>query len=262
MMSRKKKKFYAVLRGRKKGIFDEWKGNDGAHAQVTGFPGASYRGFRSRSEAEEWLRTGDSDERFDRFDEKTDGCDREPDIVDENTSRQKPDGIVMFTDGGCIRNPGPGGYGVVIRYDAKKKELSGGFRSTTNNRMELMACIAGLKELKPGSTVILHSDSQYVVNGIVKGWARRWRASGWMRNRRSPAENADLWAQLLDLIDRHTVDFKWVKGHAGNPDNERCDRLAARAASKTELPPDRAYEEDRTQVRIPPLYDRNGPLDR
>lgn len=152
------------------------------------------------------------------------------------------DNYVIHTDGGAIRNPGPGGYGVVLRYQEHSKELSGGYRLTTNNRMELLACIEGLKAIKLDRKVLLISDSKYVVNGIEKGWAKRWRANGWMRNEEEEAINADLWAELLELCERHQVKLIWVKGHAGDPDNERCDELATAAIQSGELLVDEVYE--------------------
>ncbi len=156
--------------------------------------------------------------------------------------------VTLYTDGGAAGNPGPGGYGAVLLYNDHRKELSAGFRNTTNNRMELMAVIAGLRALKYPCRVLVYSDSQYVVNGIAKGWAEKWRSRGWMRTKSEPAENADLWRTLLDLCDRHAVAFKWVKGHAGNRENERCDQLVKSVFSRKDLPPDTAYETGRTRL--------------
>ena len=139
--------------------------------------------------------------------------------------------VVIYTDGACSGNPGPGGYGVVLLFNSARKELSGGYRLTTNNRMELMACIAGLKALKTRCKVTLYSDSRYVVDAMVKGWARRWRAKGWMRNSKEKALNPDLWAELLSLSEQHEVNFVWVRGHAGAAENERCDQLSVAAAA-------------------------------
>ena len=150
--------------------------------------------------------------------------------------------VIMYTDGACTGNPGPGGYGVVLLYGEHRRELSGGYRRTTNNRMELMAAIKGLEALKQHCLVTLHSDSQYVVEGIESGWAKRWRGNGWMRNRREPAVNPDLWGRLLDLCDKHEVDLRWVRGHAGNPENERCDQLAVQATHRSDLQLDEGYE--------------------
>jgi len=150
--------------------------------------------------------------------------------------------VTIYTDGGCLGNPGPGGYGVVLLHDGNRKELSGGYRLTTNNRMEITAAIAGLKALRGSCDVTLFTDSQYLANAIMKGWAKRWRANGWKRNKSDKALNPDLWQELLDLCDRHQVTFQWVKGHAGTPGNERCDLLSRTAAQQPDLPPDVAYE--------------------
>jgi ribonuclease HI len=150
--------------------------------------------------------------------------------------------VTLYTDGGCIKNPGPGGYGVVLLYCEKRRELSGGFRRTTNNRMEIMAAIAGLEALRYRCAVTIYTDSQYLANAIMKGWAKRWRANGWMRNSEEPALNPDLWARLLDLCDQHSVRFQWLKGHAGDAENERCDRLSSQAARGKELSVDEGYE--------------------
>ncbi len=134
--------------------------------------------------------------------------------------------IEIFTDGACSGNPGPGGWGCILRYGNAEKELSGGEGDTTNNRMELTAAIEGLKALKEKCEVTLYTDSQYVANGINKGWARSWQKNGWIKSDKKPALNRELWEELLSLIDRHEVSVVWVKGHNGHPENERCDRLA------------------------------------
>ncbi len=134
--------------------------------------------------------------------------------------------IEIFTDGACSGNPGPGGWGAVLRYSGHEKELSGSEENTTNNRMELTACIKALSALKEPCEVALTTDSKYVVDGIEQGWARSWRANGWRKADKKPAQNPDLWNELLDLCDEHKVKFIWIKGHAGHPENERCDRLA------------------------------------
>lgn len=152
-----------------------------------------------------------------------------------------PDQVQIHTDGACLGNPGPGGYGVVLRSGENSRELSGGYRLTTNNRMELLAAIMGLEALKRPCQVVLFSDSKYVVNAIEKGWAVRWRANGWMRNRRERAVNPDLWSRLLDLCDTHDVEFRWVRGHSGVADNERCDSLAVAAARGAHLLEDSGY---------------------
>ncbi len=139
--------------------------------------------------------------------------------------------VDLFTDGACSGNPGPGGWGAILRYNGVEKELSGGEANTTNNRMELSAVIFGLKALKEPCAVTLYSDSQYVCNALKLGWAKKWRANGWMRNKKDPALNPELWGELLDLVEKHQVEIIWVKGHAGHPENERCDRLAVAAAN-------------------------------
>ena len=140
--------------------------------------------------------------------------------------------VEIFTDGACSGNPGPGGWGTILRYNGVEKELSGGEANTTNNRMELSAVINGLKALKEPCEVTLYSDSQYVCNALKLGWANKWRSQGWMRNKKEPALNPELWGELLDLCDKHKVEVVWVKGHAGHPENERCDRLAVEAAKR------------------------------
>ena len=240
-----KKKFYAVACGREPGIYNEWYGKDGAEAQVSGFPGARYRGFSRFKEAEDWLGKLQQPGLFDQSEIPT----PEPGGKTDPAQEVKKGEVIIYTDGGCLNNPGPGGYGAVLLHGGKRKELSGGFQRTTNNRMELTACIEGLKSLNYPCSVNIFSDSQYVVNGIKKGWAKRWKRKGWMRTATDPAENADLWAQLLDLCDIHKVDFSWVKGHAGNKENERCDRLANKAAlDKENLRRDTAFETGQTQL--------------
>jgi ribonuclease HI len=150
--------------------------------------------------------------------------------------------IKLYTDGACSGNPGPGGYGVVLLYDSHRKELSGGFRRTTNNRMEILAAITGLEALKEPCHVTLYSDSQYLVNAVEKGWAPRWQTNGWMRNKKEKAVNPDLWERLLELCQIHKVRFEWLRGHAGHGENERCDELATGAARGPNLAIDEGYE--------------------
>ena len=140
--------------------------------------------------------------------------------------------VEIFTDGACSGNPGPGGYGVILRYNGVEKELSGGDSETTNNRMELTAAIKGLEALKERCCVILYSDSKYLTDAINCGWAVKWRENGWMRTKREQALNVDLWERLLDLLEEQEVTFVWVKGHAGHPENERCDHLAVEQTEK------------------------------
>jgi len=137
--------------------------------------------------------------------------------------------ITIYTDGACSGNPGRGGYGAVLIYGDYRKEISGGEALTTNNRMELSGVIKGLEMLKEPCEVTVFSDSKYVVDAIEKGWALRWKNNNWKRNKKDDALNPDLWEALLQLLQKHKVTFKWVKGHAGNVENERCDQLAREA---------------------------------
>lgn len=136
--------------------------------------------------------------------------------------------VYIFSDGACSGNPGPGGYGVILRCEGKETELSGGEPDTTNNRMELTGVIKGLEALKYPCVVTIQTDSKYVVDGIEKGWAKGWRKNGWIKSDKKPALNSDLWGRLLDLLEIHEVRFTWIKGHAGHEENERCDRLAVK----------------------------------
>lgn len=153
--------------------------------------------------------------------------------------------VIIYTDGAATGNPGPGGYATVLLYGAHRKELSGGFRLTTNNRMEIMAAIVGLAALKSPCDVTIYSDSEYMVRAMREGWAIRWRARDWWRTKTEKAANPDLWERLLDLCAQHKVEFVYVRGHAGNVENERCDRLAVTAAAGADLPADVAYEASR-----------------
>lgn len=140
--------------------------------------------------------------------------------------------VILYTDGACSGNPGPGGWGAILEYQGTKKELSGGQAKTTNNRMELTAVIQGLNALKESCIVELYSDSKYVIDALEKGWAEAWRAKGWRKADKKPALNPDLWEQLLCLVEKHQVHYHWVKGHADNPDNNRCDQLAVAESKK------------------------------
>jgi ribonuclease HI len=157
--------------------------------------------------------------------------------------------VTIYTDGGCDPNPGAGGYGVILISGKARKELSGGFCLTTNNRMEIFAAIAGLEALKCPCKVTLYSDSRYLVDAVTKGWAQRWKANGWRRNKKDKALNIDLWKRLLALCEQHMVRFEWVKGHAGHGPNERCDELAMLALKKPNLPIDKGYDKQRVKVQ-------------
>ena len=140
--------------------------------------------------------------------------------------------VTIYTDGACSGNPGAGGWGTILDYNGRQKELSGAEAQTTNNRMELTAVIAGLQALKEPCRVLIVTDSQYVVNGIEKGWAKAWRSRGWMRTKKEPAKNPELWGELLDLLEKHPTTLRWVKGHADDPLNARCDALAVAESRK------------------------------
>ncbi len=226
-----KKKYYAVITGQRPGIYTDWPT---AQAQVKGYPGAKYKGFATRAEAETWIKfsaTGSST--------RKNKDNAKPPV---SAPIEKVGEVVIYTDGGALNNPGPGGYGIVQIYNGKRKEISGGFRLTTNNRMELTACIVALRKLEyRDKSITLYSDSSYVVNGINKSWAKSWRRRGWVKADRKPAVNPDLWSELLDLVEGLDISFKWVKGHSGNPMNERCDELAVASAKRKGLPIDSGY---------------------
>jgi len=151
--------------------------------------------------------------------------------------------IEIYTDGACSPNPGPGGYGLIIAQDGRTRELSGGYRNTTNNRMEIMAAPVGLREIRSeaGEKVKIYSDSRYLVNMYNGGYAAKWRSKGWRLANKQPALNVDLWGELLDLA-HSGVSFEWVRGHSEHPENERCDVLAVAARLQDNLPPDTGYE--------------------
>lgn len=224
------KKYYAVAKGRRPGIYDNWPE---AKLQIEGFTGAVYKGFPTKKEAEEWI--------------KNPVLKKLPfsSIPSENhggKSIPKEGEVTIYTDGGSSGNPGPGGYGIIIVYNGSKREITGGFRLTTNNRMELMGVIVALRELEQrDKPITLYTDSSYVVNGITKGWAEKWRKNNWIKSDRQPALNPDLWGELLDLIRPLDITFRWVKGHAGNLFNERCDELAVSSAKRLNLPEDKGY---------------------
>jgi len=150
--------------------------------------------------------------------------------------------VQLFTDGACSGNPGPGGYGTILRYGTHEKILSQGYILTTNNRMELLAIIIGLESLKEPCEVDLYSDSKYIIDAITKGWALKWRQKNWKRNKKDKAKNPDMWDRLLNLLEQHQVNCHWVRGHTGHAENERCDSLAVNAAASTSLLEDKGYE--------------------
>jgi ribonuclease HI len=250
-MARSPKKFYAVRVGRHPGIYLTW---EKCKAQVDGYAKAEFKGFNSRYEAEAFL--GEAKPAV--ASAKPQKLPLEParaarpkrkKAVSEQEAKEllkTDDGlkhVVIYTDGACTGNPGPGGYGVVLLHGEHRKELSGGFRLTTNNRMEMLGCIVGLQTLKGQCAVTIYSDSRYVVNSMTKGWARRWRNNGWKKREDEAVKNPDLWEQMLELCEQHQVRFNWVRGHTGNAENERCDELARAAAAGFKLAIDKGYEE-------------------
>lgn len=148
--------------------------------------------------------------------------------------------VDIYTDGSCLGNPGPGGYGAILIYKAHRKELSGGFKETTNNRMELLAPIKALQSLKEPCTIVITTDSQYVRQGITS-WIHNWIKNNWKTSSKQPVKNVDLWKSLYQEVQRHNVEWKWVKGHSGHPENERCDDLARTAAEGTNLAIDSGF---------------------
>jgi ribonuclease HI len=233
-MKMKSKKVYAVAKGIKPGIYNSW---DEAKMQVDGFSGALYKSFTSMTEAEDWMKENSGRNVSSNKERSAD------------THLPKSDEIIIYTDGGSLGNPGPGGYGIVKIYGGNAEsgnsieEMNGGFRLTTNNRMELMGVIVALRSLKQRDhKITLYTDSSYVVNGITKGWAKTWRKNNWIKPDKKPALNPDLWDELLNLTESLDIEFIWVKGHAGNKYNERCDELAVLSARGKNLPVDKGYD--------------------
>ncbi len=150
--------------------------------------------------------------------------------------------VLIYTDGSCLGNPGPGGWAAVLRCNGVEKELSGGFSRTTNNRMEILAVLEGLGALTESCKVDLYTDSQYVRNAVEKKWLAGWQKNGWKTSSKQPVKNRDLWERLLPLLAQHTVSFHWVRGHSGHPENERCDELARAQASRKGQPADLGLE--------------------
>jgi len=244
-----KNKYYVVFRGRIPGIYTEWYGNNGAEAQVTGFPNARYQGFVLKHEAEQayedWIQKNPLPTQSELFQ----GIQEKSDISSPQTDLIPLQSVTIYTDGGCRNNPGPGGYGAIIIAENERKELSAGYRRTTNNRMEIMACIVALESLDRCSNVTLYSDSQYVINAMTKGWAKKWRRLNWMRNKEENAENPDLWERMLQLCEKHQIHFIWIKGHAGKAENERCDQLAVQASRGHNLLIDVFFEQKEANLQ-------------
>ncbi|MFN0084023.1 MAG: ribonuclease HI [Blastocatellia bacterium] len=250
-----KKNFYVVRSGRQTGIFPTWAE---CKAQVDGYQNADYKGFATLDEAEAYLGLKPADapppQAAEEIKPRAAPAQSQPALpMPKPAAGRGLRQVTIYTDGACTGNPGPGGYGAVLLYDGEREELSGGFRRTTNNRMEILACVVALRALAGRCAVTLHSDSKYVVNTMEKGWARRWRSADWKRKEGygetavwKEALNADLWEQMLALCDQHKVAFVWVRGHAGDVENERCDQLARQAILDGDLRID-AFYEDKSQ---------------
>lgn len=158
--------------------------------------------------------------------------------------------ITIYTDGSSLGNPGPGGFGTILKFNGNSRELSQGFACTTNNRMELMAAIVGLESLKEPCEVTLTSDSKYVIDAMNLGWIEGWRQKSWTRGKKKPLKNADLWQRLLKATQNHDITWQWVRGHTGHPENERCDELAVTAASRKDNPPDEGYQPETVEGEL------------
>lgn len=244
----RKKKYYAVKRGRASGIFLSW---EECKKQIDGFGGAVYRGFMTLSDAEAWLldgapgsaSAGSASDVFLSRETSPEGTERiardtkppAPKLFDEDTPTLFAGGesYTVYTDGSCLKNPGgPGGYAaVIISPDGKITEISGGEPDTTNNRMEMRAGIESLRALPEGAVVEFFTDSQYLKNAFTKYWLRNWKRNGWRTSMGEPVKNQDLWKSLDSEISKRRVAFHWVKGHAGSRFNERCDLLARQEAA-------------------------------
>ena len=236
------KKVYAVFQGHQPGIFDSW---DKASLQVKGFKGAKYKSFSQRNEAIEWLRDCVLAAKDPVAQQLIDLIKSQTNNGPTGSNSSLPDSneeIIIHTDGGASPNPGVGGYGVVLQKGSKRKELSAGYQLTTNNRMELLAVIVALQALNESSKVVLHTDSKYVVESISKRWVYGWKKRGWKKSDGKRPENVDLWEELILLLKNHKVEFRWVKGHAGNTENESCDALAAEARKNKNLLVDTGYK--------------------
>ncbi|MDY6904055.1 MAG: ribonuclease H family protein [Thermodesulfobacteriota bacterium] len=218
--------YYAVGKGRKPGVYKSW---GEAEKQVKGYKGAKCKKFENRQDAEDFVENPIYKTSKPKTTKKN---------IRKNDSIPE-DAIIVYTDGCSLGNPGPGGYGVVIEGVGKKKK---GYKLTTNNRMELMAVIVALKKLQAfEQPIVIHSDSRYVVDAINKRWVNRWKKAGWMVKDGSIRNNHDLWKKLLKLKKGLDVEFRWVKGHAGDPLNEMVDKLAKDAARGEELFEDKGY---------------------
>ncbi|MBI5302760.1 MAG: ribonuclease HI [Chloroflexi bacterium] len=245
-MAKRPYDFYAVKKGRAPGIYKTWAE---CEVQVKGFADAIFKGFRTRAEAKKFLAQdiGERPHSATRAERKRLQVSRRDldfgDEISRATRKDDEDRVVIYTDGSSVGNPGPGGYAAVMMHGAHRKEVSGGFRLTTNNRMEITAALVGLEMLKRHCAVTVYTDSKYVRDAMMNGWVKRWLKNGWRTREDTPVANMDLWLQLWEQTQKHDVTFEWVRGHAGNAENERCDELATRMAARDDLPPDAGYED-------------------
>lgn len=240
-MTAKAKKIYAVFQGHQPGLFTSW---DEAAEQVKGFKGAKYKSFPNQSEAVSWLREcvlASKDPVAQNLIDLIKKQIETGNVPAKSKLAARDSRIIIHTDGGAAPNPGVGGYGIVIQKGNHRKELSAGYELTTNNRMEMLGVIVALQALKEPSEVLLHTDSKYVVDSITKRWVYGWMKRGWKKSDGNRPENVDLWQRLLPLLKQHEVEFRWVKGHAGNTENERCDALVAEGRNAKPLLVDTGY---------------------
>jgi len=226
------KNFYAVKNGRMTGIFLTW---DDCKAQIDGFPNAIFKGFQTKDEAIAYLGLAGSAgiklEEKPKTNKPKQARVPSSTINKEDTTVIDETKIVIYTDGSCLKNPnGPGGHAAIIKLGEKMKEIVGAEASTTNNRMEMKATIEALKTFPIPVSAVVYTDSKYLCNGFAKGWVANWKRTGWITSTQTPVLNQDLWMELDRLTSIHKVMWKWVKGHNGNPLNERCDKLAVEAA--------------------------------
>jgi ribonuclease HI len=248
-MSKTKKQYYIVIHGRKPGLYTEWFGDNGASKQVDGLTDAIYKGFYTKEDALHWLREFSQETLQKYAPNLLDLVDYSVPlkIIDEDIELLKGGKVIMHTDGSTLGNPGVGGYATILKFKDKEKEISGGFQNTTNNRMELMACIEGFRALKQKCSVIVYSDSKYLVDSMTNGWAVKWRNNNWIKKDKHKVLNSDLWGILLELVEQHDVEFKWIRSHNIDKSNHRCDLLAKEASKKLDLEIDNGFNSEELQ---------------
>ncbi|MFN3309970.1 MAG: ribonuclease HI [Anaerolineales bacterium] len=247
-MPSRRKSLYVVLKGHQPGVYPQWEGSEGAKIQVEGFGNAVYKGFYTAEEASNWLKSQAKEPlppplmKWLIEQERKAANHSSKSLKSLTETHLQAGGTVIFTDGATLGNPGRGGYAAAILQNENRREISGGFRLTTNNRMELYACIAALESIQPPQKVLLITDSAYIYRATMQGWLQRWAENGWKQRRGRAVENRDLWQRLHRLCQCFTVEVYWIKGHNATLENERCDWLANRAAQKPNLPEDQGYQ--------------------